>query len=89
MKLKAAKRIICGLTLLSFLLWAPWYLVLAGIIIFNFLFPAYWEGFAAGLAMDSLYSLPGQKIYAGFGVFSLLALLAVVAGEFIRNKIRM
>lgn len=89
MKTKSAKRIFCDLILFCFLIWAPWYAVLALIFAFNIIFRSYWEGALAGLAMDSFYSLPEYKFYAVFGMFTAIALIAAFVCDFLRSKIRL
>lgn len=81
------KRIIADIILFVCVFWAPWYATAGLLFIFIVLFAEYWEAVAVGLAIDSLYSLPEQKIMAGFGVFSLSALLALCLSSFIKTKI--
>lgn len=81
------KRIIADTALFICVFWAPWYVTAGLSFIFIILFAEYWEAAAAGLIIDSLYSLPGQKITAGFGVFSLSALLALYLSSLIKTKI--
>ena len=77
------------MALLGFVLWAPWYLTAAFIVVFALLFEKYWEAVVAALVIDSFYSLPGRAILPGFGLFTLSSLLILYVLSLIKNKIRL
>ncbi|MBU2109522.1 hypothetical protein KKB71_01000 [Patescibacteria group bacterium] len=82
------KRIIFDIVLFGSLFLAPWWVTVGLGILGLILFGNFWEAILAGFIIDAFYSLPEQKFFARFGVFSISALILFFIFNFIRKKIR-
>ncbi|MFA4890084.1 MAG: hypothetical protein WC587_00395 [Candidatus Paceibacterota bacterium] len=83
------KRIIADVIFFSCLFILPWQWTAVLAVVFIILFGNFWEAALAGLIFDSLYSIPGAKIYGRFGIFTATALVLVLVSKIIRKKIRL
>lgn len=81
-------RLICDVFLFAAVLFLPWHYAAGGIIVFGIIFSEYWEGVAAGLMIDSFYSVAGGHFWGGFGFFTLPAVALVLLSSYFRREIR-
>ncbi len=81
-------RILTTLALFLLIFVTPWWLVMALGVIATFFFESYFELFAIGIIIDSLYNAPTVWLHHFEYIAAALALIILALAEFLKRRLK-